>query len=338
MVMAGKNGAIHIGGQKIGYIDNFSINVNQGSAETSQIGKQWRDYISTCSDWSGTLSGTLDYGNPAQKVVVDELSNPSDVALTGTFKVGEDLTYTGRFFITSISITGSFADKVAVSINFQGDGELTMDGEGGEGDGTADNPIAYRAGVTVLQQGLYYSEAGKVYLCIASLSAPVAYTLAVYVASDEGAKTVTATGGNSMWLGVGLMGDNVAFDNPEGLTLTSSDGFNFTAEGELSAMTAEQAEAFGWPGYSGSRYISLYIKALGADNPVSKQGWVSDKDSDDFQTSKSGSTDPGKILAVTMGEALRTDTNGCFVWKCILTDGQVYTVDLRAQASTYGGD
>lgn len=125
-VMAGKNGEIKIGENKVGYIDNFSINVNLGSAETSQIGKQWRDYIATCSDWSGSLSGTLDYADIAQKEVVDELLTPSDTALTGEFKVGPASTLTGNFFITSISITGSFADKVAVSINFQGTGTLAL--------------------------------------------------------------------------------------------------------------------------------------------------------------------------------------------------------------------
>ena len=112
------------------WIDNFSINVNLGSAETSQIGKQWRDYIATCSDWSGSISGTLDYGDVGQKAVVDELLTPTDTAMTGEFKVGPDLTVTGDFFITSVSITGSFADKVAVSINFQGTGELAVKGAG----------------------------------------------------------------------------------------------------------------------------------------------------------------------------------------------------------------
>lgn len=125
-VMAGKNGLIKIGENQIGYIDNFSINVNLGSAEVSQIGKQWREYISTGSDWSGSLSGTLDYGNPAQKAVVDELATPTDVAIDCEFKVGPDLTYTGEIIITSLSITGSFADKVAVSINFQGTDALAI--------------------------------------------------------------------------------------------------------------------------------------------------------------------------------------------------------------------
>lgn len=125
-VMAGKSGVIKIGDNQIGYIDNFSLNVNQGSAEVSQIGKTWREYITTCMDWSGSLSGTLDYGNPAQKAIVDDLAVPAGVALSCEFKMGPDLTYLGNLVITSLSITGSFADKIAVSFNFQGTGELTI--------------------------------------------------------------------------------------------------------------------------------------------------------------------------------------------------------------------
>ena len=127
-VMAGKDGLIKLDENQIGYIDNFSINVNQGSAETSQIGKTWREYIPTCKDWSGSLSGTLDYADTAQKAIVDDLasSTPAGTAISCEFKVGPALTYEGEIQITAISITGSFADKVAVSINFQGTGELSI--------------------------------------------------------------------------------------------------------------------------------------------------------------------------------------------------------------------
>ena len=127
-VMVGKDGAIKLDENQIGYIDNFSINVNQGSAETSQIGESWRKYKPTCKDWSGSLSGTLDYADAAQKAIVDDLasSTPAGEALSCEFKVGPALTYEGEIHITSISITGSFSDKIAVSINFQGTGALSI--------------------------------------------------------------------------------------------------------------------------------------------------------------------------------------------------------------------
>ena len=125
-VMAGKSGLLMVGENKVGYIDNFSVNVNLGSAEVSQIGKQWREYIPTCSDWSGSISGTLDYADAAQKAVVDELLTPTDQLFSVELKLGPALTVTGDIIVTSASITGSFADKVAVSFNFQGSGELTL--------------------------------------------------------------------------------------------------------------------------------------------------------------------------------------------------------------------
>lgn len=123
-VMAGKNGVIYMAGTKIGYIDNFSLNVNLGSAETSSLGDQWKQFIATCSDWSGSISGTLDYGDTEQKAIVDEFLNPSDAALALAFKVSPSLTLEGTAFYTSLSITGSVSDKVAVSFNFQGTGAL----------------------------------------------------------------------------------------------------------------------------------------------------------------------------------------------------------------------
>lgn len=125
-VMAGKNGLIKLGENNVGYIDNFSVNVNLGSAEVSQIGEQWREYIPACSDWAGSISGTLDYADAAQKEVVDELLTPTDQLFTVELKVGPTLTVTGNIIVASASITGSFADKVAVSFNFQGSGALSV--------------------------------------------------------------------------------------------------------------------------------------------------------------------------------------------------------------------
>lgn len=122
--MAGKDGTIKLGENTVGYIDNFSINVNQGSAETSQIGKPWKEFINASRDWSGSLSGSLDYADAAQKEIVDNMLQNVDEKYTCEFKVNATLTLTGDVIITSVSITGSHGDKVAVSINFQGTGAL----------------------------------------------------------------------------------------------------------------------------------------------------------------------------------------------------------------------
>lgn len=122
--MAGKDGLITLGDNTVGYIDSFNLTVNQGSAETSQLGKPWKEYINTTRDWSGSISGTLDYSDAAQKEIVDNMLASTDEVYTCEFKVNSALTLTGSVIITSANITGSHGDKIAVSINFQGTGVL----------------------------------------------------------------------------------------------------------------------------------------------------------------------------------------------------------------------
>ena len=126
---AGKDGEIKIGGKKIGYIDNFSLAINVTTSETNGLGKEWKEHIETGRDWSGSLSGTLDYSDEAQKAAIDAVLTHQTTKLSGAFKVSDDLAYNGSFTITSLSITGSWGDKIAVSMNFEGDGALTKAGD-----------------------------------------------------------------------------------------------------------------------------------------------------------------------------------------------------------------
>lgn len=128
-VMAGKDGALKLGEKAIGYIDNFSLNVNSATAETNSIGKDWKEYIEAGKDWSGSLSGTLDYADVGQKAAIDAiLEKPTGTALVADFKVGADLTLTGEIVCNSVSITASWGDKISVSINFVGNKALSKKG------------------------------------------------------------------------------------------------------------------------------------------------------------------------------------------------------------------
>lgn len=123
--MAGKDGKIMVGEEVIGYIDNFSITVNAGTAETSAIGEAWKKFIQASRDWSGSFSGTLDYDDTAQKQIIDDLLSNTDTTYTVELKTNTNLTLTGSVIFSSVSITGSHGDKIAVSINFQGTGALS---------------------------------------------------------------------------------------------------------------------------------------------------------------------------------------------------------------------
>lgn len=125
MVLAGKDGEVKLSSNKIGYIDNFSLSVEAGIAEVSQLGDQWKEFIGTAKGWSGSLSGTFDYGDAQQKSIVDNLiSNSASTSVTLAFKVSASLTLTGIAWISNASIGASHGDKITISFNFQGSGAL----------------------------------------------------------------------------------------------------------------------------------------------------------------------------------------------------------------------
>lgn len=119
-VLAGKDGYVRRGSNKIGYIDNFSLSIEQGTAETSQLEDQWREYIGTGKGWSGSFSGTFDYGDTnGQKAIVDDLiGNGGDVDLE--LKTSMGLVLTGTAQISNATVGGSHGDKISASFNFQG--------------------------------------------------------------------------------------------------------------------------------------------------------------------------------------------------------------------------
>lgn len=123
---AGVDGSIKIGTNVIGYIDNFSLNINQGVADVSSLGKMWKETIETVKDWSGSLSGSLDYSDAAQKAIVDKFLGSDRTYVTLTFVITADLTLEGDASLSSISVGASVTDKVTISCNFSGSGALAV--------------------------------------------------------------------------------------------------------------------------------------------------------------------------------------------------------------------
>lgn len=124
-VLAGKDGSVKRGSNKIGYIDNFSMSIEQGTSEVSEFEDQWKKYVGTSKGFSGSFSGTFDYGDTnGQKAIVDDLiGNGGEVDLQFKTSMGLVLVCTAQ--ISNGSINGSHGDKVAVSFNFQGTGAMT---------------------------------------------------------------------------------------------------------------------------------------------------------------------------------------------------------------------
>ena len=123
--MAGKDGIVKVGTTAVGYIDTWSLTLNRGTAEVSQIGRDYKDFIGTVKDFSGSMSGTMAYGDTEQKAMVDQfLTGGSPSELTAAFKCNDNLTINGNIIVTSVAIGASHGDKVTFSCNFQGTGDL----------------------------------------------------------------------------------------------------------------------------------------------------------------------------------------------------------------------
>lgn len=124
-VLAGKDGYVHLGSDRIGYIDNYSLSIEQGTAETSEFEDQWRKFIGTAKGWSGSFSGTFDYGDTdGQKAIIDDLiGNGGTVSLE--FKTSMGLVLVGTAEISNATVGGSHSDKITVSFNFQGSSGFT---------------------------------------------------------------------------------------------------------------------------------------------------------------------------------------------------------------------
>lgn len=124
-MMAGKDGLIKLADAPIGYIDNWSLTLNKGTAETSEIGEDFKKYISTVTDWTISFGGTFDYSDASQKAIVDNiLSGSMEDPLDLSLVADKTLTLTGKAFVTSASINASHGDKISLTINGQGSGEL----------------------------------------------------------------------------------------------------------------------------------------------------------------------------------------------------------------------
>lgn len=121
-VLAGKDGAVKLDGNKIGYIDNFSLSIEQGTAETSEFEDQWKEFIGTAKGFSGSFSGTFDYADEdGQQAIVDGLiEEGGEVNLE--FKTSLGLVLVCVAAISNATVGGSHGDKISISFNFQGTG------------------------------------------------------------------------------------------------------------------------------------------------------------------------------------------------------------------------
>lgn len=124
-VMRGCDGELKVDSTKVTYIDSFSISLNTGTTEVSQLGSEWKEFMATTKDWSGSASGTLDTADATQEAFLDDFLASGQASVEGIFKVAADYSLKGNMLATGLSIQASHGDKISISFNFQGTGALS---------------------------------------------------------------------------------------------------------------------------------------------------------------------------------------------------------------------
>ena len=128
MAIAGKNGKVIIGTgtTKVVGIKNWSLELSLETLETTALGDDWKNSISGLKEWTASAEGDFEVttDTTGQKLL-------SDAYLAGTtveVKLFVDATnyYTGTAYINSLSIEDPVDDVVTISIEFTGNGALSM--------------------------------------------------------------------------------------------------------------------------------------------------------------------------------------------------------------------
>jgi len=111
------------------YSDGWSIEVSGEMADSSRQGQDWKEGIPGQFSWTGSFTGSFVAGNTEQKAFFDNII----AAIPGTKLTDVKFlldaatnAFTGDIYLTGFSINTGIGDKVGFTINFTGDGPLTI--------------------------------------------------------------------------------------------------------------------------------------------------------------------------------------------------------------------
>ena len=111
------------------YTEGWSLSVNLDMADASRAGQDWKEGLPGQAGWSGSFTAHFVAGNTEQKAFFDNLitATPGTKLTDVKFLLdGSTNAFTGNVFITGFSMNPTIGDKASCSINFQGDGALSL--------------------------------------------------------------------------------------------------------------------------------------------------------------------------------------------------------------------
>lgn len=111
------------------YSKGWSLSVTLDMADASRVGQDWKEALPGQASWNGSFEAYFVAGNTEQKAFFDNLVAAAPGTKLTDVKFLLDVStngYTGNIFITGISVAAQMGGVVTATINFQGDGALTL--------------------------------------------------------------------------------------------------------------------------------------------------------------------------------------------------------------------
>jgi len=111
------------------YSKGWSLNVTLDMADSSRVGQNWKEAIPGQAGWSGSFEIYATLGNTEQKAFFDNIVTATPGTKLTDVKFLLDATtngFSGNIYITGVSINGTMGGVVSATVNFQGDGALTV--------------------------------------------------------------------------------------------------------------------------------------------------------------------------------------------------------------------
>jgi hypothetical protein len=111
------------------YSKGWSLNVNLDMADASRVGQNWKEALPGQAGWSGSFEIYATLGNTEQYAFFNNIVTAAPGTKLTDVHFNLDTTanhFEGNVFITGISINATIGGVVSATVNFQGDGALTL--------------------------------------------------------------------------------------------------------------------------------------------------------------------------------------------------------------------
>jgi hypothetical protein len=116
----GADGSVTIAGEAVAYIDSWSLAPEIGTAEITAFGNSSR-----LRGWSGSFTGTLDRTDTDQADLIDQFEDGTLGNIALRLQTTAAAYWGGTVRLTGMNVNSAVADKVSITFNFIGNGNLS---------------------------------------------------------------------------------------------------------------------------------------------------------------------------------------------------------------------